>query len=72
MNFRIRFSKILLRKIWRKARLFARQALFVSVYRTQLTYYKFPRRIAHGNEIHPLGQCRHINLLGFGRDLTCQ
>ena len=33
---------------------------------------KFSRPFAHSDEIHTLGQCRHINLLGFSRDLACQ
>ena len=33
-------------------------------------HHKFPRFTAYANEIHALGQIRHINLLGLGRDLA--
>ena len=35
-----------------------------------LPHHKFPRFTCKGNEIHALGQCRHINLLDFSGDVA--
>ena len=36
----------------------------------RLTYHKFLYNIANADEIHALGQIRHINLLGFSIEVA--
>ena len=38
--------------------------------RPRLSHHKFPRFTRKGNEIHALGQIRHINLLDFSGDVA--
>ncbi len=38
--------------------------------RPRLSHHKFPCFTRKGNEIHALGQIRHINLLGFSGDVA--
>ena len=38
----------------------------------RLSHYKFLRRCAHGDEIHPYGQRFDIDLLDLARDVALQ